>query len=509
MDMNSLIHRRDGGGASAASSTASASSIDGFRAPATGVSAFPTPGGFPGLRTHLPSLPIRFPPLHATNVTSTSSAASSSAASSTASPAGPPRSAPSSSSSSGSSSSQQATSLAPLRFIIPSSHCPPSSAFGDNANILARPGALAMAQQLHDQTVSRSFSDPALHGNHGMLHHQSRPSPIEIASAHGAGAFHDGDGSLSTDGSDGRKKSPGKRNRAVKNPNRSTKSKARPGLRKGKWTEEEERYATQLTNYFKEGLLPIERGTMLRLYLSQKLNCEPMRITKKFTGGECIGKQVFRPCSPTPESRIRLMQAQLELVALEAAFIKKLKENKEEVPGLTDDVDGSLAPGAIAVSARPKKRRPYQRESKNGEDDGREETGFTSDSSTASDTTATASQRSTEGKKKGDVDDASAVGLLLDFFYKASKNEDEDDEAKSSAPAATTTPEASAKASSEPEPEHEEEHKVAATAVKKEELVASPTKRMRTLSISQCHTDVISPKRSRVGSFTLVASNPQ
>lgn len=502
MDMNSLIHRRSDGGAAAPA-------IDGFRAPATGVSPFQN-SALPGLRAHLPSLPIRFPALHTAGVSSTASAAT--AASSSAASASPPgasaavttSSATSASTSASSvSSSQQATSLAPLRFIIPSSHCPPSSSFAANVATENAHGRLSMPHSQEQAAaaagVPRSYSDPALlsHG-HPAMHH-NRPPSIET---HG-GSFHDLDGALSTDGSDSKnKKSPGKRNRAVKNPNRSTKSKARPGLRKGKWTEEEERYATQLTNYFKEGLLPIERGTMLRLYLSQKLNCEPMRITKKFTGGECIGKQVFRPCSPTPESRIRLMQAQLELVALEAAFIKKLKENKEEVPGLTDDVDGTLAPGAIAVSARPKKRRPYQRESKNSEGDERDETGFTSDSSTSSDTTATASQRSTEGKKKGDVDDASAVGLLLDFFYKASKNENEDEKPSAADPAPMKRDVSTA--SSEPEPEHEEEYK----SVVKEELVASPTKRMRTLSISQCHTDIISPKRSRVGSFTLMASNP-
>lgn len=35
-------------------------------------------------------------------------------------------------------------------------------------------------------------------------------------------------------------------------------------------------------------------GTTLRTFLSKLLNCDPMRISKKFVGQNCIGKQVFR-----------------------------------------------------------------------------------------------------------------------------------------------------------------------------------------------------------------------
>lgn len=65
-------------------------------------------------------------------------------------------------------------------------------------------------------------------------------------------------------------------------------------LRRGKWTPEEEEYATRLINLFKSGLLPLTDGTTLRNFLSKLLNCDPMRISKKFVGNNCIGKQVFR-----------------------------------------------------------------------------------------------------------------------------------------------------------------------------------------------------------------------
>lgn len=67
-----------------------------------------------------------------------------------------------------------------------------------------------------------------------------------------------------------------------------------PTLRRGKWTSEEEAYANRLIIEFKAGLLPLTDGTTLRTFLSKLLNCDPMRISKKFVGGNCIGKQVFR-----------------------------------------------------------------------------------------------------------------------------------------------------------------------------------------------------------------------
>lgn len=61
-------------------------------------------------------------------------------------------------------------------------------------------------------------------------------------------------------------------------------------LRRGKWTTEEEEYANRLISEFKLGLLPLADGTTLRTFLSKLLNCDPMRISKKFVGQNCIGK---------------------------------------------------------------------------------------------------------------------------------------------------------------------------------------------------------------------------
>ena len=71
---------------------------------------------------------------------------------------------------------------------------------------------------------------------------------------------------------------------------------SREGVRRGKWTTEEQAYADRLIRNFEAGLLPLENGATLRAYLSKKLNCDPMRISKKFAGARCLGKVRIFSC---------------------------------------------------------------------------------------------------------------------------------------------------------------------------------------------------------------------
>ncbi|KAI9912990.1 hypothetical protein PsorP6_006772 [Peronosclerospora sorghi] len=345
----------------------------------------------------------------------------------------------------------QASTLAPLRFIIPNS-TPSCNNFRHS---------LPASTASHMQHLY-STSEPELEPQSQHLNPCPDDSFIVKTEQQEVSAKLD-------DVSEAKKIAP-KRTRSSKLSSRSTKSKARPGLRKGKWTEEESQYAARLTYYFKEGLLPLERGTMLRLYLSQKLNCEPMRITKKFTGGECIGKQVFRPCSPTPESRVRIMQAQLELVTLEAAFIKRLKKNREEPPVSTDEFEKRPTPRSQLVPLKP---RMYHR----GEDE-----------------------------TEGDEDEANAVGLLLDFFYKANRNEKESGKKIPS----NNNDDISSENGKEKEEEQIKKELIetrtpTSPATISDMLINSPTKRMRALSVSGC-VDPATAKRSRVGSLSTVTA---
>lgn len=206
---------------------------------------------------------------------------------------------------------------------------------------------------------------------------------------------------------------------------------------------------------------------------------------------------------------MRIMQAQLELVALEAAFIKRLKENREDPPVPTDEFDVRSSSSGHRSRPVPLKPRTQQSDDDSG--------------------------------KEGDVDDANAVGLLLDFFYKANRNEKKGGKKKSSsasASAAAATADSSSSSSTkddnssikdEKKKEEKEAPEPAVTTevqIKEEPTetstptspstattnssetdtsINSPTKRMRALSVSG-YVDPAAVKRSRIGSFSTVTA---
>ena len=83
--------------------------------------------------------------------------------------------------------------------------------------------------------------------------------------------------------------------------------------RRGKWTVEEEAYVARVIQDFNSGFLDAPAGTTLRTFLSDKLNCDPMRITKKFTGEACIGKRVFHPAIRSANNAAAIDKAQVSV----------------------------------------------------------------------------------------------------------------------------------------------------------------------------------------------------
>eukprot|EP00980_Cylindrotheca_fusiformis_P028335 scaffold22592_cov129-Cylindrotheca_fusiformis.AAC.21 len=102
------------------------------------------------------------------------------------------------------------------------------------------------------------------------------------------------------------------------------------GLRRGKWTVEEEAYVARVIQDFNSGYLNAPAGTTLRSYLSEKLQCDPMRITKKFTGDACIGKRVFHPAVRSAGNTSSIDKAQAELDALERRWRRRLEMQQRE-----------------------------------------------------------------------------------------------------------------------------------------------------------------------------------
>ncbi|CAB9518375.1 expressed unknown protein [Seminavis robusta] len=110
----------------------------------------------------------------------------------------------------------------------------------------------------------------------------------------------------------------------------ASKVKTGTSLRRGKWTVEEEAYVARVIQDFNSGFLNAPAGTTLRSYLSEKLQCDPMRITKKFTGDACIGKRVFHPAVRNLSNAAAIDKAQAELDALERRWRRRLEMQQRE-----------------------------------------------------------------------------------------------------------------------------------------------------------------------------------
>ena len=108
--------------------------------------------------------------------------------------------------------------------------------------------------------------------------------------------------------------------------------------RGGKWTPEEEVYAEYLTSLFMQGLLPdCDIHVTLRAYLAKKLNCKPMRVTKKFSVGTYDGKMMYTPSgSVLPNMHTLAMIRQKYLQSLTQPKTKR-SHKKKEAPWVWDE----------------------------------------------------------------------------------------------------------------------------------------------------------------------------
>lgn len=99
--------------------------------------------------------------------------------------------------------------------------------------------------------------------------------------------------------------------------------------RSGKWTVDEENFANQLVKDFEKGFLDdCEEGITLRCYLARRLNCAPMRISKKFSG-RCIGKLSYVKCEASYESeKLKSPLSRLEEIYIQSYNDKKSNKSR-------------------------------------------------------------------------------------------------------------------------------------------------------------------------------------
>jgi hypothetical protein len=95
--------------------------------------------------------------------------------------------------------------------------------------------------------------------------------------------------------------------------------------RSGKWSSAEESFANQLVKDFERGLLDdCEEGCTLRSYLARRLNCAPMRISKKFAG-RCIGKLAYVKC----DEQMAFEKFNSPLQGLEKIYLESFHKSAE------------------------------------------------------------------------------------------------------------------------------------------------------------------------------------
>mmetsp|Transcript_18222 Transcript_18222/g.18285 ORF Transcript_18222/g.18285 Transcript_18222/m.18285 type:complete len:295 (+) Transcript_18222:71-955(+) len=115
-----------------------------------------------------------------------------------------------------------------------------------------------------------------------------------------------------------------------------------PCLRRGKWSREEETYAEKLINAFKNGLVSpcANEGKTLRCYLAYKLNCIPMRISKKFRHCEGLGSRFF-PRTGITSDQVLLCETELRELRQKFLYADSKKGLRSEP--LISHVDPYLA----------------------------------------------------------------------------------------------------------------------------------------------------------------------
>jgi len=125
----------------------------------------------------------------------------------------------------------------------------------------------------------------------------------------------------------------------------------RSKLRKGKWTIEEEEYTSRIIHHFSTGLLTLPEGTTLRSYLAEKLNCDPMRITKKYAGAACLGKRVYHLCDRSQATVADIEMAKAELARLELRFRARVEHGHSGLPLPRTDVMPTMSSGPSNIFA--------------------------------------------------------------------------------------------------------------------------------------------------------------
>ena len=122
-----------------------------------------------------------------------------------------------------------------------------------------------------------------------------------------------------------------------------------PGLplRQGKWTPEEQNFYEVLIQTFLAGLVPdCADGTTLRAFLSRRLHCAPMRITKKLAGATPGGSIFSRTGQLNADAAANFRR-------LESLFVRAADGNAQSAPQSALVASSERAPSPTIDDAPP------------------------------------------------------------------------------------------------------------------------------------------------------------
>lgn len=119
---------------------------------------------------------------------------------------------------------------------------------------------------------------------------------------------------------------------------------------------QEEEYTTRIIHYFSTGLLTLPEGATLRSFLADKLNCDPMRITKKYAGASCLGRGVYHFRDQAHPTIAEIQLAKAELDHLEQRFRMRVEEGNSwgkplPPPNMMIPVPQTSAPQMLSANA--------------------------------------------------------------------------------------------------------------------------------------------------------------
>jgi len=110
---------------------------------------------------------------------------------------------------------------------------------------------------------------------------------------------------------------------------------------------EEEEYTSRIIHYFNTGLLTLPEGATLRSYLADKLNCDPMRVTKKYAGASCLGRRVYHFRDRVHPTIAEIQFAKQELDHLEQRFRMRIERGHASPPAMPP----SVLPASLSSTA--------------------------------------------------------------------------------------------------------------------------------------------------------------